>query len=821
MFPKPSEKIAIISPGLELSYTGLIRRINAASQALSAQPADRVAIVSENRPEWIIAFHAIWQRQAVVVPIDPGMPPKDMALIFADCHPSVVYASQTTIDGVREALVMADLSSSVIDLARLDELPEGGDTLTLPAPVSMQSLAALPYTSGTTGQPKGVMLSYENLATSSDAVRAEGYYVPEETVMALLPFFHILPLQGAIIIPLAAGCTVAFAAGLQREDIARTLREAKITLFVGVPRLYSMFHAAISERVRASLVGRTLFALSRLIGNQGFGRRIFGKVHRALGPNVRVWISGGAKADPVMLKEMWALGFRMIEGYGLTETAPIVSFNPQDKPRLGTAGLPVQGTEVRIDDGEIIVRGKNVMQGYYNKPEATAKVLRDGWFHTGDTGEFDKKGYLVVTGRKDEMIVLANGKNIDPESIEKQILSSTGLVQEVAVLQVDGQLAAVIQPQGDCSPQGLQSAEKAIRTEVLEPYNARVPNYRRILQLRLTSDPLPRTRLGKLRRFLLKDFFTAPTPANQSTTEEISDTALAQVCSFLSRRKKLPARPDSRLDLDLGLDSLDRLEMAAYLQSELGLTIAEADLARATTVSEAVSLARAATDGEVLQANDPFDGPVEMPKLRKGARSSARALLSFFMRRLFRLRIEGLENLPEEPCIIVANHESYLDAPSLIAKFPKRFLARSVTWIKASSVMERVVKFFSRGRNLIVVHAKSDLAATLRSSAAVIEAGYNLMVFPEGLRSRDGGLASFRPGFAMIACRTGVPVVPVAIEGALEAMPYGKTFPRFGKKICLKILSPLRPEANETPEDLADCARSAIASIVEKDHARP
>ncbi|HOG65691.1 MAG TPA: lysophospholipid acyltransferase family protein, partial [Spirochaetota bacterium] len=319
----------------------------------------------------------------------------------------------------------------------------------------------------------------------------------------------------------------------------------------------------------------------------------------------------------------------------------------------------------------------------------------------------------------------------------------------------------------------------------------------------------------------LKEYFTSAPGASQEKTEAIQDSALAQVCAFLSRRKKLQARPESRLDLDLGLDSLDRLEMAAYLQSELGLTIAEADLARAATVAEAVSLARAATDDEVLQSGDPFDGPVEMPKLRKGTRSSARALLSFFMRHLFHLRIEGLENLPGEPCIIVANHESYLDAPTLIAKLPKRFLARSVTWIKASNVMERVVKFFSRGRNLIVVHAKSDLAATLRSSAAVIEAGYNLMVFPEGLRSRDGGLASFRPGFAMIACRTRVPVVPVAIDGALEAMPYGKTFPRFGKKICLKILSPIIPGSDETPEALADRARNSIASIVEKAHARP
>lgn len=815
MFPKPSEKIAIAAPGVHLTYTRLIRKINAVAALLTVAAGDRVAIVSENRPQWIYALHAIWQKQAVVVPLDPGLSSSDLAHIFRDCQPVTVCTSQAARATVDSALKLAGLGARILLLEDCDHLADGADTLALPKPLEPQALAALPYTSGTTGQPKGVMLSYENLATCAEAVRAEGFFRADDNVIALLPFFHILSLQGTLIAPLSAGCKIAFVTSLQRKDIARTLQEEKVTLVIGVPRLYAMFHSAIKERLQASLIGRILFGLSRLIGSQRIGHALFGKIHRALGPAVRIWVSGGAKTDLSLLKEMWALGFRMIEGYGLTETAPVISFNPQDKPRLGTAGRPVQGSELRIDNDEIIVRGKNVMLGYYNKPEETARALRDGWLHTGDSGKLDKKGYLIVSGRKDEMIVLPNGKNIDPEDIERELASAEKLVQEVAVLHLQGQLAAVIQPQADLEMLEPETIHTRIQTQVIEPYNAQVPTYRRILRLSISLTPLPRTRLGKLRRFLLNDFFTNPAPSEHTAAEKITDTRLAEVCGFLSRRKKIQTYPSSRLDLDLGLDSLDRLELAAFLREKLGLVLSETDLAQTATVEEAVSLARLAGEDEVLQADDPFEGPVELPKLRRGARSSFRLILSFFMRHLFRLRVEGLNNLPQSPCIVVANHESYLDAPCLISKFPKAFLSRSVTWIKASNIMERVVKFFSRGRNIIVVHAKRDLATTLRNSAAVIKAGYNLLVFPEGLRSRDGGLASFRPGFAMIACHTGVPVIPVAIEGALEAMPYGKTFPRFGKKISLKILPALIPQAGESPKDLADRARSAIASIIE------
>lgn len=814
MFPQSSTRIAITCKGRETTYTGLVRRINACTTALDAMPGDRVAIIAENRPEWIHAFYAIWQKEAVAVPVDPGLAADDMALILKDSQPVAIYCSETSNERVNAALTAAGLTARLIRLETVADLPDGADTLALASPRDMKSLAALMYTSGTTGAPKGVMLSFENIDTTGSSVMACGYYGPEERVIALLPFFHILPLQGTIIIPFSNGCRVAFSPGLQKEDIAATLKEQKITLFIGVPRLYEMFHAGILEKVQASLIGRVLFRVSRLIGSRKLGHRLFSRVHNALGPDVTSWIIGGAKTDVAMLRDMWALGFRIIEGYGLTETAPIITFNRPNRVRLGTGGQPVQGAEVRIEDGEIVVRGSNVMLGYYNKPEATAKVIRDGWFHTGDTGETGRGGYLTITGRKDELIVLPNGKNIDPVEIERDLYELSPLIREVGVLQIDGQLAAVIYPAEELLALDLRLAFENLRENVIERYNRTAAAYRRILQLRIATERFPRTRMEKLRRYRLRDFFTDKNIAEEAPrTVTATDETTAKICSFLARRKKKPARPDSSLDYDLGLDSLDRLELISFVQAECGLPLTEADIAAARTVADVAAAARASKSP--LAAIDPFEGPVEIPKLRTRKRSMMRVIIAFLMRRLFRLRLRGIENIPDRPCIVVANHESYLDAPALIGLLPKALIARSVTWVKESSVMERVVRLATRGRNMIVVHTRGDLGATLRSSVAILEAGYNLLVFPEGLRSRDGKLASFRPGFAMIAQRTGVPVIPVAIEGALEAMPYKKIMPRFGKKISLTVLEPIIPVAGESAESLATRCRDAIAALVE------
>jgi long-chain acyl-CoA synthetase len=813
VFPSPSAQTALTYKDQVVSYAGLIRRITACSAFLPLRAGERAAIVAENRPEWVYALYAVWQCRGTVVPIDPATPAKDLCVLFKDCTPSLVCATSQTKSCVEKALALAGCQASVIDLDEVQALPPGADALAHPSPYEMDALAALLYTSGTTGDPKGVMLSYRNIETTVRAIRAQRYYEPEDSTLALLPFYHILPLQGGIIIPLSSGCKVSIAASMQKEEIASILKKEEITTFIGVPRLHEMFHAAITERVRANFVGRILFALSRCIGSQKLGHFLFSKVHAQFGPKVRMWVSGGAKADPRVIRELWALGFRMIEGYGLTEAAPIISFNPFKRPRLGSAGQIGLGTEARIVDNEVVVRGANVMQGYYNKPEQTAQVIKDGWLYTGDTGHFDRKGYLHVTGRRDEMIVLPNGKKIDPEAIEKEILALSPLAAEVSVAQANGQLAAVVYPREDILKAGMPSALQAIRENVIEIYNKSAAPHKRILQIYIAAEALPRTRLGKLRRFMLRDFFDATRPQEtQSDTAEsaIADATLHAICGYLGRKKGIHARPETRLDFDLNLDSLDRLELASFIQSSFGRTVGELDIAQAKSVGDIALLVQNAA----ASAIDAHPESRDMPRIRTSRRSLIRALVVFVLRHTFRLRKSGLENLPKEPCILAANHESYLDVLCLFATLPKTHLTRTLSWVKASPVMEKVVRFFTRGKNIIVVHSKKPLSTILAVSESVLELGHNLIIFPEGSRTSTGTLAPFRPGFAMIACKMNIPVVPIVIEGAFEAMPRGRIIPRFGKKIHITITPPLTPLPGESEDNLALRTYTRIAEFL-------
>ena len=815
MFPIPSAKTAIAYKERAISYEEFVRSIMACRAILEIAPGDRVAIVAENRPEWIIAFYAVWQRRGVAVAIDPSMPAEDMAAIFKDCQPKAVFCSAQTEAAVQETLRLAGVHAACTDLAVIDTLPPGEALLAESAPHDMDALAALVYTSGTTGEPKGAMLSYRNLNTSARAVRAGGFYQDDDTVLVLLPLFHVFPLQGSMVIPITYGCKLALAAGMQKEDIAAALTKEKCTHVIGVPRLYEMFHAGITEKVRASAAGRVLFALNRCIGSRRLGRILFSKVHNLLGPHVRVWICGGAKTNKSIMRDMQVLGFCITEGYGLTEAASLLSFNPIKKPRVGTAGIPASNMEVRIIDNEIALRGGNVMLGYYNKPEQTARMIRDGWLYTGDTGSIDSKGHLHVTGRRDELIVLPNGKKIDPEVIEKQICAMSPLIREIGVLQHNGQLAAVIYPCESLLAADILGALQTIKEEIIERYNDTVALYRRILQIHITTETLPRTRLGKMRRFMLQNFFDANREDAKATAQKdtITDDTLRALCEYLGRRKGMTAKPESRLDFDLTLDSLDRLELTSFIQTNFGRSLSEADIAQAGSITDVAALVHNAAPADENTFKEITARNIPQP--RKHNRSILRPIIAFMVRHCFRYRTEGLELLPEDgPCILAANHESYLDIPCLVASLPKTYLSRSITWVKASPIMEKIVRFLTRGKNILVVHAKKPLSLTLRISERVLDAGHNLIIFPEGLRSRDGQLADFRPGFAILACKKKIPIIPIAIDGTYEIMPRGRLIPRFGRTIRFTVTEPIMPLEGESDTELAQRVHDRIAKVI-------
>ena len=461
------------------SNTQLFERIRDLSLGLAAlgmAPGDRVALMSESRPEWVITDLAIVTAGAVTVPVYPTLAAGQVRRILEDCLPRIAIVSNHDqlgkLQDIRhhlpqlEAVVVMDAaaagySPSVVPLdavaarghARLvAEWGVAKQFQDCARGVSPDHLATIIYTSGTTGEPKGVMLTHGNVVSNMLSAASVLEVSDDDIALSFLPLSHAFE-RIVSYVYLLCGVTMVFAESI--DTVARDILVVRPTLLTGVPRVYEKMHARVMEVARTSSPGklalfrwavragmaksrltlrgrrpRTLGSLKAAIAD----RLVFSKVRAGLGGRVRYVVSGSAPL-PVDIAEFFhAAGIPIIEGYGLTETAPVLTVNPQHAPRAGTVGRAIPGVELRIaGDGEILARGPNVMSGYYNKPEATAEVLRDGWFHTGDIGTIDGEGYLKITDRKKDLIVTSGGKKIAPQPIES-VLKRSPLVSEAIVL---------------------------------------------------------------------------------------------------------------------------------------------------------------------------------------------------------------------------------------------------------------------------------------------------------------------------------------------------------------------------------------------------
>ncbi len=815
------DKTALIYRDEPISYTDLLTRVAAYASGYRIGKGDRVAICSENRPEWIYAFYSVWLNGGIPVPLDATAAPADLAVILDDSTPSAALCSSGCSRNVREAMTIC---RNAVPVLLFDDMPapvpgsgrpvsggEPGDT------------ALILYTSGTTGAPKGVMLSFDNLAACIEGISTLGMLVPGDRLIGLLPFHHIFPLQGTVIAPLCIGSSVVIVASLSSDDILAALQRHQVTMFLGVPKLYELFHAGIMRKIRASPAVRLLFMLVRLAGSNRPGRIVFGRIHRAFGGHVRAYLTGGAPMDRLVARDLWALGFRLVEGYGLTETAPLVAFNHFDRIRPGTVGRPMAGIEVKIEDGEVLVRGRNVMKGYYKNPAATAEKVRDGWFHTGDLGEFDSHGYLRVTGRTDDMIVLPNGKNISPEEIERRLVESSPYIREAGVFLRGGRLAAVVLPDFSAlENDGVTTIRETIRWKVIDRYNTQVPGYRRVMDLVICHEELPRTRLGKLKRYLLDDFAKGDRPAAGRRAEPAT-REYQIIKKFLGSLSRTDVRPEHHLELDLGLDSLNRVELMVFIESAFGVAIDEQELAHTQTVEQLAGLVagrRTRMDDMAVGWREILGAPVPSTvRSRVNLLRCVRFIARPLFRAYFKLRYRGINHLPDGPFIIAPNHQSFMDVLLIAIALPDKVLHDTFFLARESLARRAPVRYLMKKANVVFLNFERDLRSALGNAASVLASGRNLVIFPEGHRSRDGSIGPFKKTFAILSAELGIPVVPVAISGAYDALPKNGLLPRPGT-IELAFLEPVQARGADY-DAMAEKIRSIINRAVVRSPAAP
>ena len=458
---------------VDISYRDVLDRVEAASMGLlelGLATGDRVALLSENRPEWAVMDYACLTARCADVPVYPTLPAAQIAYILNDSGAAAIcVSSQEQLDkileirdqlpGLRHVIAFdADASGPGV-MSFADLLAKGraardsyADHRAEALRVGPDDLATLIYTSGTTGNPKGVMLTHGNLASNVAAGLQVLTLSDADQCLSFLPLSHIFERMAGHYVMMQAGVIINYAESI--EQVSANMIELSPTVVLSVPRLYEKIYARVLENALSGsklkqkiffwakatadrwadyvLAGEpvpTVLGLKKAVAD----KLVFSKLRARTGGKLRFFASGGAPLSPEIAKFFYAAGLTILEGYGLTETSPIISVNTFDHLRIGTVGRPLPGVEVTIaDDGEILCRGPNVMKGYYHLPEATAEALeKDGWFHTGDIGLLDEDGYLKITDRKKDIIVTAGGKNIAPQPIEGLIKTNRYVLNTV------------------------------------------------------------------------------------------------------------------------------------------------------------------------------------------------------------------------------------------------------------------------------------------------------------------------------------------------------------------------------------------------------
>jgi long-chain acyl-CoA synthetase len=826
------------------SLADRVARLATGLRDAALRPEEPVALLAPNSPEWVTARLAIALAGGLGVAIDDTSSDLEVEVLLRDSQCRRVFTVSGHLAAVEKALPDAFVYT-------FDEIKDGRashwSTLLAEAvkplpPPSPEAPAALIYTSGTTGTPKSFLLSWRNIGVNVAALTGTGLVRRGDRALLPLPLHHVYPFVVGLLTPLTAGAAVIFPQSVTAEHVGAALRGARATIMVGVPRLYLAMLAGIAARAAAApaparIYFRAMLALSRwaraALGLK-LGKILFRPVHARLGKDLHMLVSGGAHLEPGPLRVLEALGWSVYCGYGLAETASVFTGNRPGQKRIGSEGRPLAG-EVRIAEpaasgsGEIQLKGPAVFAAYRNNPEASADAFTaDGWFRTGDLGRVDRDGYVYITGRAKEMIVLGGGKNIYPEEIER-VYGQSPYIGEIAVLENAGALVALVVPKFDAiRAVGIGSVEDAVRVALAEKARA-LPSFQRLAGFALAREPLPRTRLGKYRRFMLPELYRQLTGGERRRAlaePSADDRALLESSPareiwpvLVERYRGKPLHLDAHPQLDLGIDSLEAMALSLAVEARTGLRLADEDIGAAETVRDL--LRRAGTlKPEAAPALQPSDLRwLDPPEgAARWAAIAIYALNRAAMRVLFRLSVRGRAELPARGAVVITpNHSSDLDFAVVAASLPWALLHR-VHWGGDIHRLFRspVRRFLCRALRVFPVDDRKP-AATLALAAESLARGDILVWFPEEWRSPDGTLQPLRPGIGWLLDNTGAPAMPTGIHGAFDALPRARRWPRLAK-IRIAFAGPLEVKklaasaAGESdPERITSSLAKAIA----------
>ena len=746
---------------------------------------DQAIIWGPNSPHWVLAFFGCLRAGVVLIPLDLRSAPDYVARVVSRTEPKLAFVSRFTPKGE------VDLGVPEITFEELEPaiagLP-GPD----PVPIGKDDLAEIMFTSGTTGDPKGVMITHRNLTANIEGIAQYIAVAPSSRLLSILPLSHMYEQMGGLFMTLHSGASVTYPTSRQPTVLARTMRERRITTLLLVPQALELLMNGIEREVGRRGKQRLWESLLRAAERTPFAlrRHLFRTVHGQFGGKLALIVSGGAPLDRDLGRKWELLGVKVLQGYGATEASPVISNHTMHERRPDSTGRPLPNVEVRISErGEILVKGENVTPGYYNAPEETAKAFEDGWYKTGDLGYFDDDGFLHIQGRVKDMIVLPSGQNVYPQDIQSVLVKHPSVVDAVVVGLPRGASvevhAALILDDPDAAREAVDWA------------NAQLAEQQRVRGFTVWPDEdFPRTHTLKVKNQVVIDAILhgaeePAAPASRASSAPAGGArGLVHIIAEVARMQPEDVSETASLGNDLDLDSLGRVELLSAVEAELGVYLDESQVAPETTVGQLMALM------EESVARPPV---VKFPVwgMRLWARM-ARGLLQQglvfpLMTLAYGLKVSGRENLAglTGPVLFVSNHHLGLDNP-LILKAVTRRWRRHLAIAAAAELWHNPVWWVLNPLlgNGFPIAREGPVRPSLENLGRIIDRGWSVLVYPEGVLTVGGPMQPFMQGAGLIAVEGRVPVVPVRLDvtrfGAPSKLPLlrrGRVEVRFGPPV--------------------------------------
>lgn len=760
-------------------------RVASLLQRRGLQKGDQAILWGPNSPHWVLAFFGCIRAGVVLVPLDLRSAPDYVERVISRTQPKIAFTSRLTPKGGVE-LRVPEIAFEELESA-IDRLPDPE-----PVPIQRDDLTEIMFTSGTTGDPKGVMLTHRNLTANIEGITQYVSVDHSHRLLSLLPLSHMYEQMGGLFITLHSGASVTYPTSRQPTVLSRTMRERKITTMLLVPQALELLMNGIEREVMRQGRDRLWKALLKAAERTPFSlrRHLFRTVHRQFGGKLRLIVSGGAPLDRDLGHKWELLGVRVLQGYGATEASPVISNHTMDVRRPDSTGRPLPNVQVKISErGEILVKGENITPGYYNAPEETARAFEHGWYKTGDLGYFDEEGFLHIQGRVKDMIVLPSGQNVFPQDIQSILLKHPHIKDAVVVglprgTSVEVHAALLLDSSG--------SAREAV-----EWANSQLAEQQRVRGFTIWPDEdFPRTHTLKVKNQVLIDTIlggadqSVPTASRTSSNPPSSPRDLTRIIAEISRRDSALIKESATLGADLDLDSLGRIELLSAVESELGVYLDESQVSPDTTVGELSTLIE--------------EGSRRPPMTRFpawGMRLWARMARGFLQQGLvfplmwlaYGISVSGKENLTglTGPVLFASNHHLGLDNP-LIFKAVTRHWRRRLAVAAAAELWDNPIWWVLNPLlgNGFPIARTGPIRPSLENLGRIMDRGWSVLIYPEGVLTVGGPMQPFMQGAGLVAVEGRVPVVPMRLDVARLGSPSRLPLLRRGR-VEIRFGSPL------------------------------